>query len=125
MTTVSRLFIATLVATSLSGCIIVGGDHDEFEREFSTSDWEDLERDNRSRIAKLQLGERYEAVMGQMGQASFTEAFQVDGATYQVLYYRTHRTHSDGETSKDETTPLVFKDGALIGWGMDALARIR
>jgi hypothetical protein len=49
----------------------------------------------------------------------------MDGATYQVLYYRTHRTHSDGETTKDETTPLVFKDSALIGWGMDALARVR
>ena len=125
MTTASRLLIATLMASSLSGCIIVGGDHDEFEREFSTSDWEDLERNNRNRIAQLNIGERYEAIMSQMGQASFTEAFQLDGSTYQVLYYRTHRTHSDGDTSKDETTPLVFKDGALVGWGMDALARIR
>jgi hypothetical protein len=125
MTTASRLFIAALMATGLSGCIIVGGDHDEFKREFSSSDWEDMERDNRNRIAQLRIGERYEAIMGQMGQPSFTEAFQMDGATYQVLYYRTHRTHSDGETTKDETTPLVFKDSALIGWGMDALARVR
>ena len=125
MTTVSRLFIAALMATGLSGCVIVAADHDEFDREFSTSDWEDLERDNRNRISKLNIGEGYEAVMGKMGQASFTEAFQHDGATYQVLYYRTHRTHPDGDTSKDETTPLVFKDGVLVGWGMDALARIR
>ena len=125
MTTPGRLFITAILATTLSGCVIVAGDHGEFDRELSRADWEDMERDNRSRIANLQIGERYEAVLGQMGQPNFSEAFQMDGATYQVLYYRTHRTHSDGETSKDETTPLVFKDNSLIGWGMDALARIR
>jgi hypothetical protein len=33
------------------------------------------------------------------------------------LFYRTQRKHSDGETTRDETTPLVFRDNRLIGWG--------
>jgi hypothetical protein len=34
-----------------------------------------------------------------------------------VLFYRTHRRDGDGVTTKDECTPLVFKNGLLIGWG--------
>jgi len=59
-----------------------------------------------------------------MGQANFSEAYETDGNQYQILYYRTHRVDSDGETTKDETTPLVFKNQRLIGWGQDALQRI-
>jgi len=29
---------------------------------------------------------------------------------YRVLYYRTQRLHADGDTTKDETTPLIFKN---------------
>ena len=35
---------------------------------------------------------------------------------------RTHRTHSDGDTTRDETTPLVFEDGKLVGIGERAAA---
>jgi len=41
------------------------------------------------------------------------------------MYYRTSRQHHDSATSKDETTPLIFKNNKLIGWGFDALTNIQ
>lgn len=38
-----------------------------------------------------------------------------------ILRYRTHHRHSDGETTRDETTPLVFVDGTLAAWGEASL----
>ena len=125
MNLASRLILASAMAMGLSGCVIVAGDHDEFDRSYSRSDWEDIERQNRQSIAQLKIGEGYDSILTRFGEASFTEAFQMGDATYQVLFYRTHRIHSDGDTTKDETTPLVFKERSLIGWGNEALARVR
>lgn len=47
------------------------------------------------------------------------------GRRHRVLFFRTQHRHSDGETSRDETTPLVFRNDTLIGWGDDVLASIR
>ena len=43
-----------------------------------------------------------------------------DGSEIEVLFFRTRHRHSDGETTPDETTPLVFVDGELVGWGAAA-----
>jgi len=122
---ISRLVITGFLAATLSGCVIIAGDHDEFKREFSSNDWEDVEKFNREGIANLTLGESYADVRQRLGQASFSEAFQMGDASYQVLYYRTHRVHSDGDTTKDETTPVIFKNNQLIGWGEEALSMVR
>jgi hypothetical protein len=52
-----------------------------------------------------------------MGIADFNESYSKDDDTYQVLYYRTQRINGDGVTTKDECTPLVFKNSILVGWG--------
>ena len=122
---ISRLVITGILAATLSGCVIIAGDHDEFQREFSSNDWEDVEKFNREGIANLTIGESYAEVRQRLGQASFSEAFQVGDSSYQVLYYRTHRVHSDGDTTKDETTAVIFKDSILIGWGDEALRQVR
>jgi hypothetical protein len=36
-----------------------------------------------------------------------------DGKTVIVVYYRTHRLHKDGLTTKDECTKLVFVNNSL------------
>jgi len=41
------------------------------------------------------------------------------------LFYRTRRTEADGETSRDETTPLVFKNNELVGWGLKVYENLR
>ena len=118
-------FLSIVCASAiLSGCVVVAGDIDEFDRGDYNSDWKSAERDNRGKISSLMLGSDYQSVLAKMGQADFSEAFEAGGDQYQILFYRTHRVESDGETTKDETTPLVFKNQTLIGWGQDALQRI-
>ena len=61
------------------------------------------------------------SVRGEFGKPDFNESFMRKGKEFVVLYYRTRHVESDGITTKDETTPLVFVDGALVGWGESAL----
>ena len=51
------------------------------------------------------------------GCATTPMPYSKDGETVQVLFYRTHHQKSDGKTTKDECTPLVFKQNRLTGWG--------
>ena len=125
MTTKNILLILPLTLC-LTGCVIVAGDgEDGWSDDHNASGWRDEQNINRKNITKLTLGLEYPMVLTQMGNPDFTEAFTTEGGlAYQVLYYRTHREHGDGETTKDETTPLVFENNKLIGWGNDALQRI-
>ena len=102
----------------LSGCVVsVGGDGDGYYQH----DWEKRESNNRQHVSRLENGMRLEKVTQRMGLADFDEAYQRDGASYRVLYYRTQRISDDGVTTKDECTPLIFENGQLIGWGDSAL----
>lgn len=89
-----------------------------------TDDHEQVERRNRTKLAALQPGADSIAVTGQLGAPDFTDMFSVDGQTWRVLRYRTHRVHADGETTRDETTAVVFRDGILVGVGDEAIARL-
>lgn len=104
--------------TSLSGCIYIG------ERSHDTR-WQVQQRENRSLISQLSLNTDHSSILKKMGIPELSEAFVTGGIEYKVLYYRTQHHTSDGDTTKDETTPLVFKDEKLIGWGQLALDAIR
>ena len=116
------LIVAALVLPlTLSGCMIkVDGDGD-FSHH---SNWDDRETENRRAISDLDTGINVSMVKRKLGTADFTEMYQRDDDEYQVLFYRTHRTKGDGVTTKDECTPLVFKNGKLFGWGETAFADI-
>lgn len=115
------ILLALLSPAVLSGCVVsVGGDSDS---RYS-SDWEEREFNNRKHIANLEREMSYESVVRKLGVADFNELHQKDDGVYRVLFYRTQRTMDDGITSKDECTPLVFRDGILIGWGDSAYSRI-
>ena len=103
---------------SLSGCVIVAGDHDG---EWDQDSWESTQKDNRRAISQLQIGTARQDVLNVLGEPSFSESFQDQGKNIQVYYYRTHRSHGDGKTTRDETTPVVFVDDLLSGWGSQAL----
>lgn len=123
MTAIKILLILPLTFV-LSGCIIVSGDTDWDDD--SSIGWRAEQIQNRENITKLTLGLQRSDVLSKMGSPTFTEAFTGENdAQYQILYYRTHRKHGDGETTKDETTAIVFENDLLIGWGNDALQRIR
>ncbi|WP_412504065.1 DUF3192 domain-containing protein [Shewanella indica] len=81
--------------------------------------WEDRQAYNQSMISELQLGQTLADVTQTLGRADFSEAKQTEGRSLQVLFYRTHHSKSDGKTTKDECTPLLFEDGQLLAWSED------
>jgi outer membrane protein assembly factor BamE (lipoprotein component of BamABCDE complex) len=120
MTRIAKLLAIFLVATSLPGCIIIGGEHG-----WDSGDWKDEQNRNRELISQLEIGEQRLEVMDRLGSPNFSEAYTRDDDEYRVLFYRTQRRHSDGDTTKDETTPLIFRNNILIGWGQEVYASVK
>lgn len=112
----AMLALSLAMATTLGGCVIAIGP-DGFDTGDSVT-----RRDGkmREKIADLPLGQSTEAVREKLGEPEFSEAFAGKDGEYRVWFYRTHRSKSDGDTTRDETTPLVFRDGKLVAFGTDA-----
>jgi Protein of unknown function (DUF3192) len=116
------LTVATAMM-ALSGCVVAIGDNDEHDSS-NNSSWKKTQRLNNQVISQLTLGAELTSVRGQLGTPDFSESFRDTGNETVVLFYRTHHENSDGETSKDECTPLVFKNGVLTGWGDKAYRQL-
>ena len=71
-----RLLSVVCVSAVLSGCVIVAGDVDEFDRDGYRTNWQSIEKDNRAKIANLSLGANYDTVVKTMGQPNFSEAYE-------------------------------------------------
>lgn len=112
-----QLFATVLLATSLNGCVIAIG-NDAFDAD---EDWQVRQERNAAYIRHLDLGRSVASIESELGAPDFVESFQRDGDVFRVLYYRTQRIHDDRRTTMDETTPLVFVDRDLIGWGVSAI----
>jgi hypothetical protein len=118
---VSRLLIAFTVPVVLSGCVVAIG-ADEVDR---SDQWAKIERENRDAITSLEIGMDRASVEGRMpNPPAMSEAFTVEDAVYTVLFYRTQRIDGDGRTTRDETTPLIFRDGVLDAWGESAFVQL-
>ena len=117
-TSIKYLTIAALFVT-LSGCVVIKGEHGWVD-----DNWEEEQRQNREAIARLELGMERNDVITRMNTPNYSEAFSREGDEYRVLFFRTQHRHSDGRTTRDETTPLIFKNDNLIGWGHEVLAAI-
>lgn len=115
-----RIGIAALLSVSLVGCVIVA-DHDWDESDYN-DDWQVRQQTNRDYIADLAIGAPVELIKTDLGKADFSEAFSYSDQSVLVLRYRTQHEKSDGETKSNETTPLIFVNGQLAGWGDRALA---
>jgi hypothetical protein len=109
-----------LVSVLASGCVIYVSDDGDGYRTRSSSVAKHEQR-NREVIAQLVLGTTLEQVRLQLGDPAFSEAWAAGGEEVRVLRYRTHRTHAAGDTTRDETTPLVFRSGRLAGIGEHAV----
>lgn len=106
---------------SLSGCFISVNDGEYGD---GRSGWQKDEQRNRALIADLELNTQEVEIRDLLGTPNFSESFESNGDEYSILFYRTERLHEDGMTTKDESTPLVFRESRLIGWGDTVYSRI-
>jgi outer membrane protein assembly factor BamE (lipoprotein component of BamABCDE complex) len=118
----SLLAAALLSALTLSGCVVVkessyDGSNEKYEGQQS-------EQRNRSSIAALPPSLSVSEALSRLGTPDFNDSWESEQHRYQVLYYRTHRKHADGMTTRDECTAIVFIDDTLAGTGEMALDRI-
>lgn len=118
-----------LASLGLSGCVVNVGDGESGWD--SSGSWEKVQDKNRTNLTKLSLGMPKDQVMMLMGTADFSEAYIQQSAQQGeankevlVLFYRTQRNNGDGKTTKDECTPIVLSNNALVGWGETAYGKI-
>jgi outer membrane protein assembly factor BamE (lipoprotein component of BamABCDE complex) len=122
-----QLILTLPLAFALTGCVIVVGndDHDgNFDWDSSSSEWKKVQNSNKAKIAELEVGNNISDVKAKLGTPNINEAFTQSNKEYQVLFYRTRHKHSDGETTKDECTPLIFVNGTLQSWGQKAYEKL-
>ena len=87
----------------------------------SKMQWEDREDYNRQFITKLELEKfDFNSAIEQLGSPDITEAKIVNEKRYQVSFYRTKHVKSDGITTQDECTALLFTNGILTAIGKTA-----
>ena len=108
---VANLALVAAITVSTSGCIYINGE------KINVDDWREAQLIQREAISQLQLGQSLDAVKAELGVPADSEAFLKEDTEVKVLFYRTRRAHADGETTRDEMTPLVFRDNVLVGWG--------
>lgn len=88
-----------------------------------TMTWQEREIFNRKYISRLELGEGKESVLRLLGPPDISEAHTIEGMDVLILFYRTQHVRSDGVTTRDETTPLLFRNDRLMAWGESAYVR--
>jgi len=118
MKSTHALLLAATFMLPLSGCVIAINT-DDWESEHGN--WESKQKTNLKLIKQLELGRSINAIESELGTPDIVESFKRDDVAYKVLFYRTQHVNSDGKTTRDETTPLVFVDGELVGWGESAI----
>jgi len=90
-----------------------------YEDSPSSMTWEDREEFNRHYIAKLVPGQfTLEQILTDLGSPDSTEAIRKNNNYYQVTFYRTQHVKSDGMTTQEECTYLLFINDILTGSGL-------
>ncbi len=113
------IIAVALSVALLSGCVI--SIDDDYERDNKQTDWTEVEKNNREKISQLGAGDAISTVRRQLGVPDFDELIMKNDNEHRVLFYRTQRVKSDGVTSKQECTPILFINGELSAFGESAL----
>ena len=87
--------------------------------------WQDRESFNKRYIEKLSLDSQTTpyTVLDYLGSPDLTFAKRDNEQVLQIIFYRTQHITSDGITTMDECTGLLFKNGQLILWGPSAYSK--
>ncbi len=92
---------------------------------------------NLTNLNKLSMGMTKQQVMDLMGTFQsrtsnstvpnpyVSEPILVSGKTYEVLWYLTKKYPPFTPIKKSQATPVVLKDGKVIGWGESFLASVK
>lgn len=120
MTHILKLTTLFLLVVNLSGCVVAIGNDGWDEDE---KNWENRQEKNLRYINRLDLGTTMASIESDLGEPDFSDSFQRNGEVFHIIYYRTRHIKSDGSTSRDETTPLVFIEKQLVGWGNLAIEK--
>lgn len=90
----------------------------------ATMNWSDREAFNRKYISQISAGSALlqSDLIKKLGGPDITEAEKVGSDVYQLMYYRTKRAISDGITTTQECTALLFKNQQLIAIDTDAIS---
>lgn len=98
-----------------------------------TISYKDLLSRNNANIAQLGMGMTRDQVVALMKSYSSevrngplsnpykAESFQRGADNYEVLYYLTHSHPPFTPIRDSQATPVVLKNGAVVGWGQSAL----
>ena len=118
---IARILIA-LIAYGIFVALVVNF----YDDSPAQMQWEDREAYNRQFIAKLELKNfNFNSAIEQLGSPDITEAKLVDETSYQVSFYRTQHVKSDGITTQDECTALLFTNGVLTAIGNAAYEQFK
>ena len=88
-------------------------------------DYKERQQYNKMKIAGFELGLRKQQVIDLLGSPDISEASTKEDQQLQVLFYRTQHKNSDGITTIEECTPLLFEDNVLVAWGETAYDRYK
>jgi len=84
--------------------------------------WEDREAFNKQYITKVKLDQlSFDQVILDLGSPDITEAKKANSNQYQLMFYRTQHVKSDGITTEEECTALLFKNNILNSIGHSAV----
>jgi len=114
-----KVFVILAIG-AISYLAIIGAVLMLYQADPADLQWQERETYNARQIGQLDLGMSKDSVIRILGSPDITEAKASPKGNMQVLFYRTHHLTSDGITTKDECTPLVFRDNELIAWGNDS-----
>lgn len=115
-----KVIVRILIALAIYGVFVtlVVNFYDDSPSDMQ---WGDRESYNRQYIGKLALEKfNFEQAIEELGSPDITEAKKVDNNNFQVMFYRTQHMKSDGFTTQDECTALLFKNSSLIAIGKTA-----
>jgi hypothetical protein len=119
------LILSAVILPLMTGCVVAVSDGEHgWSSNSQGQNWQETHLQNRKAIARLTLGENYNEILEKLSTPQFVELVKKANDEYKVVYFPTHSIHSDGKTTKDECTPLIFKNEQLLGFGATAIEQI-